>query len=113
MRSTLALVLAVLVALSSVTMAGARHQERAAGQVTLCTGLGMVAVAIDQQGNPVGPMLPCPDCIVASVAVAPGAPVPTRPPLRLSRAEPVPQTRAAPLLDAPGFHWSRGPPAQA
>lgn len=66
------LILALTVALSSVTMAQARHHARAADMVQLCTGVGMIVVAVDAQGNPTGPMLPCPDCTPALVAL-PGA----------------------------------------
>lgn len=70
MRFLASLILALTVALSSVTMAQARHHARAADMVQLCTGVGMIVVAVDAQGNPTGPMLPCPDCTPALAALA-------------------------------------------
>lgn len=113
MRTPLALLLAAIVALSSVTMAGARHQPRTAGQVTLCTGFGLVAVAVDRHGEPVGPMLPCPDCIAPALAAMSDTAGPAAPELRLVPAGYRRSATAPPDLDAPGFNWSRGPPAQA
>jgi hypothetical protein len=72
MRFVVSLILALTVALTSVTMAQARNHPRPAGTIELCTGLGMIALSVDAQGNPTGPMLPCPDCTPALTAL-PGA----------------------------------------
>jgi hypothetical protein len=69
MRLLVSLVLALTVALSSVTMAQARHHARAADLVQLCTGVGMIVIAVDAKGNPVGPTLPCPECTPALAAL--------------------------------------------
>lgn len=101
MRGAFALFLALVVALSSVTMAQARHMPRAAGAAVLCTDLGVVSVVVDARGNPVGPMLPCPDCIAAAQALTPAPALVPAPPLRLvalSPALPVAQTAARPAL---------------
>jgi len=63
-------VLLVLILISnSVTMAVARHQPRAIGEMVLCTGTGVISVSIDENGNPTGPMVPCPDCTPALAAL--------------------------------------------
>lgn len=112
MRSVFALLLALIVALSSVTMATARHQARASDRVVLCTGMGMVTLALDDRGNPVGPMLPCPDCTPPLLALDAGTPPLAGPPARLvPLAHPL-RALPAPPPGAPGFHWSRGPPAR-
>lgn len=102
------LVLAVMA--SSVTMAPARHQPRAVGEMVLCTGSGMVMVQIDAQGQPTGPLLTCADCLMAFSALDPGVTALPLPALHLMalahdlRAQPAPEG-AGPLLPR-----SRAPP---
>ncbi len=63
------LVLALAVALTSVTMALARGQMRdAAGSVIICSGAGVVSIQLDADGNPVGPVHVCPDCALGALA---------------------------------------------
>ena len=112
MRSLFALFMALIVALSSVTMASARHQARAADQLTLCTGIGMVVIAVDDRGNPTGPMLPCPDCTPPLLALDTGAVRLPGPMLRLVPLAHALRAQTAPAPEAPGFHWSRGPPVR-
>lgn len=61
-RSLLALALVLLLAVTSVTMAVARGQVHGLGEVALCTGVGLVTVAVDAQGNPVARPRYCPKC---------------------------------------------------
>jgi hypothetical protein len=111
MRGAVALLLALVLALSSVTMAQARHMPRAAGAAVLCTAAGVVAVAVDAQGNPVGPMLPCPDCIAAAHALTPApAPLPA-PAQRLVGLAPVPAAAQAAPRTALRHRHARAPPA--
>jgi len=69
MRLLVSLVLALTVALTSVTMAQARHHARMAQMVELCTGTGMIVLPVDAQGNPTGRTLPCPECTPALAAL--------------------------------------------
>lgn len=62
LRPLTLIALVLTLAVASVTMAVARHQARAVGEVVLCTGYGMVSVSLDAEGRPTGPMMPCPDC---------------------------------------------------
>jgi hypothetical protein len=90
--------LGLAVMVSSVTMVQARHQARAVGEMVICSGLGMVTVAVDADGNPTGPMLPCPECVVAMAGLADAAVILPLPALtlvalrHLSAEHPAPQT---------------------
>ena len=71
-RSLAAVSLAIVLALTSLTMAVARGQMhiQTAGGLTLviCAGAGPVTVTLDADGNPVGPVHVCPDCALALIA---------------------------------------------
>ena len=105
-----ALMLAAIVALSSLTMAVARGQMRdAAGSVIICSGAGVVSVKVDADGNPIGPVHVCPDCAISALAwieVATGLPDPV---LRVGRVvfDPAPLEVAGRRIGAPR---ARGPP---
>jgi hypothetical protein len=113
MRVLSSLFLALTVALSSVTMAQARHHSRAAAMIDLCLATGVISLAVDAQGNPVGPELPCPDCVPALLALAvSGAPDVAAPWVLL--APPVtPSATLAAIPARPAFRFARAPPAQA
>ncbi|MCC5986241.1 MAG: hypothetical protein JJT95_01070 [Pararhodobacter sp.] len=102
--------LALAVMASSVTMVQARHQARGVGEVVLCTGYGMVSVEIDAEGNPVGPMLPCPDCIMATAALDTGPATAPHPVLRLVALAHALRDHPAPASGAPVFRHARAPP---
>lgn len=108
MRLGLSLFLAVMVALSSVTMAAARHQPRAVESVMLCSGL---MLEVDAEGNPAGPQLPCPDC-AQPVAALTGTPVLPGPALRLVPHGFTLADLSSPPAGARAAHQPRGPPAR-
>jgi len=102
--------LVLVFASSSVTMAIARHQPRAVGDIELCTGTGLVSVAVDARGDPTGPQMPCPDMTQALAALtdvsfthfsASGALHPVQFLLR---------DLAASISPTTSFHRSRAPP---
>lgn len=62
LRTFPAIALAVLLALTSQTMATARGAPAPVGQAVLCTGMGPVTVLVDAQGQPTGKVHICPDC---------------------------------------------------
>ena len=73
-RPAFAIVLALLVTLTSQQMAVARGQAAVAGEMVLCTALnGVVTVKVDASGKPTGPAHICPDCAL-SLIVALDAP---------------------------------------
>lgn len=70
MRAISALLLSLVLAIASVSMAVARGQMPKGGQIELCTEAGAVTLTLDVEGSPVpsqGPHL-CPDCLSAATA---------------------------------------------
>jgi len=68
LRTVCCVLLVGLIGLTSQTMAVARGQAAATGQVTLCTGHGFVVVTTDADGNPTLGGQFCPDCVLVSWA---------------------------------------------
>jgi hypothetical protein len=60
-----------LIGLTSQTMAVARGQAAATGQVVLCTGAGIQTISIDAEGNPTQGGHLCPDCVLYTWDFAP------------------------------------------
>ena len=60
-RTIISYLLALMLALTSQSMAVARGSAAAADQVVLCTGNGPVAIYIDAEGNPTTAPHICPD----------------------------------------------------
>ena len=70
LRPFFAICLAVSLVLTSGAMAVARGQTQdSVGNIILCTGHGVVWVAIDSNGDPVGPIHICPDCALQAFDV--------------------------------------------
>jgi hypothetical protein len=63
--------LALCIVASGVTSAIARSAAHGQYMVTICNEFGVVQITLDAQGNPVLPMHPCPDCVVALAGVLP------------------------------------------
>lgn len=103
------LALAVIMAVSSVTQALARHQAQGAQTFVICTGYGLVSVTVDAGGNPVDYMLPCPECVVPALATlaSPTSEAPSHSPIRFvpDKGQSLWQDMAAGL-----WHDSRAPP---
>lgn len=77
-RMYASLALALIVALSGITHAQARHSAHSAQTMVICTGYGLVRITLDAEGNPVEQTLPCPDCVLSSAALLPeGMALPT------------------------------------
>jgi hypothetical protein len=110
----LSLIWMVLVlATSSVTMAMARHQPRAIGEVELCTGYGLVSVAVDAQGNPTGPLMPCPDATPALAALTDTAVPVIRAQSELTPVRFLIRDLASSIPPVSTHHQSRAPPVTA
>ena len=73
LRACIALVLAVLLSLTSVTAAVARGQMAGATEMVVCAGGGAVTVTFDASGTPVVHAHHCPVCTATSSAVAPAS----------------------------------------
>ena len=106
----LAVVLSVVLALGTATMAVARGQAAGGGDsVVICSGYGVVTITLDANGNPTGPVHPCPDCLAGlGLALLTDAP-----------HVPRPSSLARLLVWAPDVAWqghdrrapkARGPP---
>lgn len=80
-RTFLSAFLAVTLVVTAQTLAAARAQPAPAGTMVICAAQGLVTVAVDAQGEPVGPPHICPDGALALMA----GPAPAAAPLR--RAE--------------------------
>lgn len=111
MRVLTALLLSLVLALGSVSMAVARGQAPMAGTVSLCTDAGVVTLALDARGNPLphGPHL-CPDCLGAASVFA----LPDQSSLTPPRSAASAVTRPAPPAAGAGLTritaHARGPP---
>jgi hypothetical protein len=110
-RPLQALLLAFVLVLTAQTMAVARGQAVAAGEMVICSAAGLVTVQVDAEGNPVGPPHLCPDCVVSlsawdvpAAVVVPGDRV-------LSEMVFPWEAAAACPGRAPGLPSARGPPA--
>ncbi len=63
------ILLAAVLALTSVTMAVARGQTRdVAGQIVICTGAGVTTISVDHDGDPVQQVHLCPDMVLGLLA---------------------------------------------
>jgi hypothetical protein len=67
-RSSLSVLLALLVAVTAVHVGAMRGHAKAAGSIVLCTGAGPVSIAVDAEGAPVGYGHVCPDCVMSVLA---------------------------------------------
>lgn len=106
----ISLILAIVLGLTSVTMAVARSEMLGSTETVICAGYGVVSLTLDAEGNPTGPAHHCPDCLTGAATAL--WPTPSAQPVR-------PATRAAALrwpADVTGIAAStpaplaRGPP---
>jgi Kef-type K+ transport system membrane component KefB len=76
-HASLILLCLALVA-GTMSMAVARGQASAMSQggtvIVICTGYGVTSITLDDQGNPVGPVHLCPDCLAGLAAYLPPSP---------------------------------------
>ncbi len=104
------LFLVLVLALSSITMAVARGQVAVGGRIVICSGYGVISVALDASGNPVGPLHPCPECLAGyATAIFPQTDLPAYPLTASSRLAQAVLLLSGPQ-DAPQA-TARGPPA--
>ena len=109
MRRLLALILTLSLVLTAQAMASAKGQAAAMGSMVICAGGVSVTVAVDADGQPVGPAHYCPECALAMLPgmdppmVMPGEAVPT---VLVRDIAALAQASALPLLLPP----ARGPP---
>ena len=70
-RSLVSLCLALMLAMTSQSMAVARGDSAATGQMVLCTGVGPVAVYTDPAGQPTNAPHICPDSALNVIFLGP------------------------------------------
>jgi hypothetical protein len=112
MRSRFAPILGVILSLALIaaSYAHAASAGRAALWAEICGADGVTLVALDENGNPVAPHLPCPDCLAPFWAQGP-TPVATAAANGTSRLlRHVPQPQISARLPLPAL-VARGPPA--
>ena len=67
-RQSLLLILAMVIGLTSVQFAAARGQSPAVDTMVICTGSGPVHILVDENGEPTGNIMVCPDYATAFFA---------------------------------------------
>ena len=113
LRPFSAVLLILALAVGSVSMAVARgHAAAAAGgsTIVICSGYGVMTITLDAEGNPTGPVMPCPDCL-AGLALA-ALPAEISLPVFASHGQSLLPTAGAaqiPVL-SPALPPARGPP---
>ena len=60
--------LVLVIAFTSVELAAARGQNAAVGTMVICTGTGPVHILVDENGEPTGGVMICPDYALAFLA---------------------------------------------
>lgn len=73
-----ALSLALLIGLTGYEAAVARGTAAPVGQMVICTGQGLMTVAVDAEGQPIGPVHVCPDAVLGFFAATSAAAVEPR-----------------------------------
>lgn len=101
LRPALIGLMAVILAVTSLTMAVARGQTHIAGEIVICTGYGITTISVDENGDPVGPVHLCPDMVLGMMAAlempAPDLTRPDGPASRLTATETtIPLAQSAP-----------------
>lgn len=77
-RRLLSAVLAVTLIVTAQALATARAQPAPVGTVVICAGQGLVTVAVDAEGQPIGPPHACPDGALALMDACGPATLPHR-----------------------------------
>jgi hypothetical protein len=62
------LALALMIGVTSVQLAAARGQAPAVGTMEICTGTGAIHILVDENGEPTGGVMICPDYAMAFFA---------------------------------------------
>lgn len=110
LRSLAPVLLAIVMALTGITMAVARGQMAGAQSVVICSGYGIVTIQLDQRGEPIDTVHPCPDCTVV-LALAPARNHVLTPALALRGTSYQTLQAQSVARIAHGLPHPRGPPA--
>lgn len=111
-RAYIGVFFALMLAFTGQSMAVARGMPGAAGEITLCTGQGIVTISVDENGQPVEETHICPHFAMSFFAFAVQEPgLPLRPLGRMERLVPVGASLAYAGHDVSPS--ARGPPLSA
>lgn len=108
LRPILALFLASILSLTSVTVGAARGQSDPADAIVICSSHGIVTIYVDANGEPVPAPHICPDCVllVAAMPVSHGEARCDLHPTRITPVSPLPFRSAVVATSA----QARAPP---
>jgi hypothetical protein len=111
LKQAFAGLLALVVVLTNMQMAVGRAQAAAVDRVVICSGYGVMTIDLDADGNPVGPVHLCPDCLAAQgLALGPAPAVAPAPVLRLVAVVPALPHTTNPQHPGPYLPQARAPP---
>lgn len=109
LRPVFTLICAAILAISSLSLTTARGAPTQAGFMVICTGTGLVSIAVDTGGQPVGPVHICPDCVTTMIAALPDPASVAPDPVQIAA-----DVVTIPVKIAPQFSYlavrARGPP---
>jgi len=110
LRQFLIVCLALTIVLTSSAMVVARSQTDSVGSIVICTGKGPMSVAVDADGQPIGPAHICPDCLQSTLDAITPDPISTRS-LTLTAISPIyPAFTLAKVQYATQHKLARAPP---
>lgn len=110
LRKYASVLLALILTVSSLQMAIARHALMPVDHMVICSGEGSYTIAIDAEGNPTGDVHYCPECIASALtAIDVTAPVLAIPAATTLTLE-APATSLPVLQASWSCHQARGPP---
>jgi hypothetical protein len=67
-RHMISVLMLLVVSITSVELAAARGQSPAVGTMVICTGTGPLHILVDENGQPTGGVMVCPDYALAFYA---------------------------------------------
>lgn len=78
MKPILAVFLALMLGVTSITLAAARGRAPAVAEIVICSGFALQTIPVDATGKPTGKAHICPDAVTAFALIA--LPAPELPP---------------------------------
>ncbi|WP_435670111.1 hypothetical protein [Marivita sp.] len=108
-RTLTYVLMTIVIAVTSVQLAAARGQAPAVGLMEICTGTGPIHFLVDENGDPTGGVMICPDYALAFYADA-TAPLPQATRLEIWHVLWLGQTGAVSADQVVPHPQARGPP---
>ena len=111
LRQFLIICLALTLVLTSSAMAVARIKTDSVGNIIICTGKGPMSVAVDADGQPIGPTHICPDCLQNALDAVTPARIVSHSPARMATEVISPAFVVAKVQFATQQRHARAPPS--